>query len=55
MRYFNFYAEDGYGTDYHVEISELEDGMILVEHSHCGRSRGSIWSQPQYHYTDHFG
>lgn len=54
MRYFNFYAEDYCGTDYRVEISELEDGVILVEQSLCGRSRGSIWSQPQYYYTEHF-
>lgn len=57
MRYFNFYAEDQEGingTDYHVEISELEDGVILVEESHCGRTRGSIWSTPQSYYDDHF-
>lgn len=57
MRYFSFYAEDGEGTDgtdFHIEISELEDGVILVEESHCGRTRGSIWSHRQNYYTDHF-
>lgn len=57
MRYFSFYAEDFegiHGTDFHVEISELEDGVILVEERRCGRSRGSFWSGSQNYYTDHF-
>lgn len=57
MRYFSFYAEDGEGingTDFHIEINELEDGVILAEISNCGRTRGSIWSAPQNYYTDHF-
>ena len=57
MRYFGFYAEDSdgiYGTDFHVEICELESGVIEVSETHCGRTRGSIWSMPQHYYTDHF-
>lgn len=57
MRYFSFYAEDFegiHGTDFHVEISELEDGAILAEIRNCGRSRGSFWSDSQNYYSDHF-
>ena len=50
MRYFEFYAEDfegPHGTDYRVEISELEDGTVEVSESHCGRSRGCFWTDPE--------
>lgn len=50
MRSFNFYAEDQEGingTDYRVEICELEDGTIEASESRCGRSRGCFWTEPE--------
>lgn len=50
MRYFEFYAEDFEGvdgTDYRVEISELEDGTVEASESHCGRTRGSFWTESE--------
>lgn len=50
MKNFTFYAEDQEGvngTDYRVEISELEDGTVEVSESHCGRSRGCFWTEPE--------
>lgn len=50
MRNFTFYAEDQEGlngTDYRVEIGELEDGTVEVSESHCGRSRGCFWTESE--------
>lgn len=50
MRHFDFYAEDfegPHGTDFHVEIFELEDGTVEASESHCGRTRGCFWTESE--------
>ena len=49
MRSFTFYAQDCegiHGTDYRVAVYDC-DGVVTVEESHCGRSRGCFWTEPE--------
>ena len=50
MKSFTFFAESGegkYGTDYRIAVYEDCDGVVTVEESHCGRSRGCFWTEPE--------
>ena len=52
-RTISFYSEDEEGTDYYVEITRYGNS-VTVRESHCGRTRGSIWSEATEYETNHF-
>lgn len=55
-RTISFYSENEEGingTDYYVEITRYGNN-VTVRESHCGRTRGSIWSEAIEYETDHF-
>ena len=50
IKRFSFYAESGdgeWGTDYFIEIGYTPEDGVTYSESHCGRTRGCFWTDPE--------